>query len=285
MKRRSAAHPQDMSTRRSDQKRDTGAPKNRGRFAVDQRVGNEVQLLKDGPADGGVSAWGEARRAELADDVASKAETLRFATSSASLLHYQGSQARLALKDPTTQREAAAAGAEAAEVEFMSETADLEEVLAIDDLALARARVDVDANPTAAIKECMQLHGGYGTATQRRAADLVHALDLETDEGPGHIAWHPFASEARTDTVRELESVLEALPQDPQVPAWTERLLQLKDPLRVRRVEIQARRSPTSGTLAQLALTRAAQKDNDGLTNPQPGDATFSFGLTRDPGC
>jgi hypothetical protein len=260
-----------MSTQRTDQKRDTGAPKNRGRFAIDQLAGNGVELMQEEPAIA-VPVWGEARRAELEADVEAKAQSHRFAADYTRLLREQGVTARRELAVATTQREAAAAGAELAEVEFMCDTADLEEELAIDDLAFARARLDVHEDLTAAIDECVRLRSNPSVVARKRVADLIHALDLETDEGAGHIAWHPFASESRTDAIRELEENLEMLHQDPQVPAWTERLLQLKDPLRVRRVEIQARRSPTPGTLAQLEMTRTAQAANDGVTNLQPGD-------------
>jgi hypothetical protein len=251
-----------MSTDTQGRKHQPAGRPGGGQFAVGARADSGTVLLASTPTP----VWGAERRAALAADLEAKRASVSLAAHTEELLRLQAAEARVVAAEATNARQAGATGGELAEIEFMSATAGMELSLAIDDRGLAQARVDVDRDSAAAIRECMELRGGYGTATQKRVADLIHALDLETDEGPGHIGWHPWHSETRAEALRELNDCIEAMPESPDEPLWTERAVQLSDPLRVRRVELQARRAPTPANVAQVDLTRTAETANEDLT-------------------
>ena len=247
-----------MST---DQNRQpTGVPIG-GQFATRQLAETGTVLTALAPAP----VWGVERRADLQAELAAANTTVRDAYRDSALLRQQRAAATAELQVATTAGQAREAGADIAELEFMVWTADLAYWLARDDASLALACVEVDEDAGRAITACMELRSGSDGAGY--SAMLIRALDLESDLGAGHIGWHPWQSEDRAEAIRELNFSIEAMPESPEEPVWTERLLQFGDPFRLRRVALQARRSPTAANLALLDLAQVASRANDGLTN------------------
>ena len=221
-----------------------------------------------------VPEWGAERRAELAAELDEHLEHVRVIMVTEGVLRHQRTAAWEAQRDAVTVEQARAAGADLGEVEFMQVTADMERRIARADVLLTQARIEVDKDAGAAVKACLNMRSGT-VDPAGQSAMLIRALDLDSDLGAGHIGWHPWKSETRTEKLQELNDYIDALPTDPDVPLWTEQLLQLGDPFRVRRVELAVRHSPTPANQAQLALTRAAEKENDGYTNEQPTSSHF----------
>ena len=252
-----------MSTETNISRQPAGAPASTGgRFAPTQLDDNGT-VLTAAPA---VPEWGVERRAELEANLGAANTALDFARQDETILQEQQAAAERVQREAFTAAPARAAGADVGELEFMRGTARMARELACDDVDLALARLDVDRDSAAAIKECTSLRS-------REALDqsviLIHALDLETDMGAGHIGWHPWHSEARADTIREIEDYLEAAPTGDEASLRTEILAQLRDPFRAQRVALEVRRSPTEANLAQRTLTQLAEQANAGIINDQ----------------
>lgn len=209
-----------------------------GQFATTARAETGLTLTPDAvdtvPTALGLGARLDERR-----------EHLEWVRSTATILRDQLASAAEARGSARCAREAREAGGDLAELEFMLDDIHFEEELTHDEIALLEARVEVERDPHAAIRECMSLRDPRTATSDRlqRASSLLMALDLEVDKGPGHIGYHPWRNEQRTDLLAELKGMAAACPHLQEGQDAAEQLAVLRDPLRPRRLWLQARRT------------------------------------------
>lgn len=220
-----------------------------GRYATKPGFENGTTLS----AVPAVLEFGAARQAELSASIDWELTVRSELIEVLDVLDEQAREANQAALDAKNPVEARRAGADVAELAFMMETVALERHLNDNDLDLALAMKDIDLDFDAATDEARTYSAGYNSH-QHRKVDLIVAMDLETDLGAGHRGWHEWHSEERALTIRDLHDHLDALPNDKDAPLWTEKLACLADPYRVRRLEIETRKSGAHGPVARFEL-------------------------------
>ena len=156
-----------------------------------------------------------------------------------------------AVAQAKTAAQAREAGATLADVRFLRATVALESELTRDEIAHIEARIYVAKDSAAAIKTVLHM----GQAPDRDP--LIAALDAESDQGPGHIGYHPWLNPARTAAMTDLIEHLEVLPDSPDAAGWAEELTVLRDPLHVRRTRVAARNAAGPTSPEALAYERA----------------------------
>lgn len=188
----------------------------------------------------------------LGEQLAAQREHVALLEATEMVLREQHADAIKARRTVTTTREARAVGGDIAELDFLRNTVAIETEVARHDVAVLRTRIALGEDPQGVMDDVTRLRGSADARQLEQVIPMLTALDGEVDAG--RMDTHPWRDPRRDELVADLTASLQAAPRHPAARAWKERLAVLADPMRVRRLSVQARNGDTA---AEVQLEKA----------------------------